>query len=112
MDNAKDQFEVNEQFSTFLTWHHRLFTKPISVDNEEQCAYQCLTSCGVDEVCDYYAFHGGFCSLGNLKFQLEDDQFSLDLDCLPVSKVMYNKKKSAGKLRLISTESMLICVIF
>ena len=100
MGNAKDQFEANEHFSAFVTWHHRLFAKPLTVANEEECAYQCLTSCGVDAVCDFYAFHAGFCALGNLRFQLENEELDLNKDCLPVSKVMYNKNKANGNLRL------------
>ena len=99
--NAIDQFQSYEQFSAFLTWHHRLFAKSFELKTEEECAFKCLTSCGINAVCDYYSFYGHLCALGNLDFQLNGATYEIDSDCLPLSKIMYNKNKIAGIIKLL-----------
>ncbi len=63
------------------------------MQSEAECAYQCLTSCGINEVCDYYKYEAQLCTLGNLDFQLGPAVFEVDTDCLPLTKIMYNKNK-------------------
>ena len=72
-----------------------MFKKPIKVASEEECAYQCLTSCGIDQVCEYFSYEGQYCTLGNFDFQLDDEVFEVEKDCLPPHTIMYKKNKVA-----------------
>ena len=55
-------------------------------------------------MCDYYSYIAQFCTLGNLAFQLGPEVFEIEKDCLPLTKIMYNKNKVADiKTKLAGT---------
>ena len=63
--------------------------------SQEECAFQCLTSCGINQECDFFSYQGGFCTLGNLAYQIDNTDLDLDKDCIPPLDIMYNKNKVA-----------------